>query len=295
MLPRQTRYGYSALPQRPGWTWPGGSKLAVYVALGVEEYIFGEGMTEDLFPGAPKPDYANTSWRDYGNRVGGFRVMDACAAAGLTPALLLNTELYDHAPAVTDHARALGCEVVAHGLTNSHTLAGRDPQDEAAYLAAAAAAIARAEGQAPAGWSSPWLAHTDHTADLLVETGYRYVLDLGMDDQPVWLSTRSGPLLCVPYGLELNDSTTIIGRQADARDFAQMIIDQFDELLHQATVGDQALVMPIVLHSFISGQPFRLRALRAALDHIAAVGDRIWRTSPGAIAQHIFDQPSRAV
>lgn len=76
MLPRQTRYAYSPITRRPDYRWPGGKRLAVYLALGIEEYIFGEGMTEDLFPGASKPDYANVSWRDYGNRVGGFRLIE---------------------------------------------------------------------------------------------------------------------------------------------------------------------------------------------------------------------------
>ena len=97
MLPRQTRYAYSPITRRPDYTWPGGKRLAVYLALGIEEYVFGDGLTEDLFPGAPKPDYANTSWRDYGNRVGGFRLIDRFAREGFPVTLLLNTEVYDHA------------------------------------------------------------------------------------------------------------------------------------------------------------------------------------------------------
>ena len=127
--------------------------------------FFGEGITEDLFPGASKPDYANTSWRDYGNRVGGFRLIDAFAARGIPLSILLNTAVYDHAPDLTDHARAAGCEIVGHGLTNSDTLAGRSPQDERAYLKAVADRIAEKEGAPPKGWSSPWLAHTDRTPE----------------------------------------------------------------------------------------------------------------------------------
>ena len=148
-LPRQPRYGYDPLPGRAPWAWPGGARLAVYIAVGVEDYVFGEGMTEDLFPGAPKPDYANTSWRDYGNRVGAFRLLDACVAAGVPPTLLLNTALYDTAPQVVAHARAAGAEIVAHGVTNSDTLAGRAEADEAAYLRACAVSIAAKEGAPP--------------------------------------------------------------------------------------------------------------------------------------------------
>ncbi|MFT0861856.1 polysaccharide deacetylase family protein [Ancylobacter sp. G4_0304] len=276
------RYGFSSIRDRPTYRWPNGAGLAVYVAVGVEEYSFGEGMTEDLFPGASKPDLVNTSWRDYGNRVGAFRLFERLAAFGIRPAVLLNTAVYDHAPAVIAAAREIGAELVAHGISNSDTLAGMDPQAEAAYLRAAVERIRREEGAPPAGWSSPWLAHSPATLDLLAAEGFKYVADFRMDDQPVWLTTQTGRLMSMPYALELNDSTTIIGRQASARDFAEMIIDEFDEMLQASRT--QPLVMSVVVHSFISGQPFRLRALTKALEHIAAHGDDIWLARPGDIA-----------
>jgi peptidoglycan/xylan/chitin deacetylase (PgdA/CDA1 family) len=255
--------------------------------------VFGEGITEDLFPGASKPDYVNTSWRDYGNRVGAFRLIDCFHRQQLPVTILLNNEVYDRAPQLMRYARDKGCAIVAHGLTNSDTLAGRSADDERRYLDAVAEQIARHEGSPPFGWSSPWLAHTDNTADLLKEAGYRYVLDLGMDDQPVWLDTRSGRLLCIPYALELNDSSTIIGRQASATDFAQMIVDQFDEMLE--TSVEQPLVMPVVVHSFISGQPFRLRALRRALAHMISQRHEVWFTTPDRIAAFVHADPDLAV
>ena len=132
------------------------------------------------------------------------------------------------------------------------------------------------------GWSSPWLTHTHNTLDLLAETGYRYVLDFRLDDQPVELSMPGRPLMAIPYALELNDSTSVIGRGVSATAFADMIIDEFDELL--VAGADRPLVMSIVVHSFISGVPFRLRQLTRALDHIAANQARVWLTQP----RHIF-------
>ena len=261
--------------------------------LGVEEYIFGEGLTEDLFPGASRPDFANTSWRDYGNRVGAFRLIDRFHREAVPLSLLLNSEVYNHAPQLPDYARARGCAIIAHGSTNSHTLSGREPGDELAYLKAVANSIGAQEGAQPAGWASPWLAHSENTPDLLVQAGYRYVIDLGMDDQPIWLRTQSGRILSVPYALELNDSTTIIGRQSGAEDFYAMIIDQFDEMLDASSA--QPLVMPVVLHSFISGQPFRMRALRRALNHIVAMRDEVWLTTPDKIAGFILENPELAV
>ncbi len=293
MLPTHGRYDYTPIIHRPDFVWPNGARLAVYVALGIEEYVFGEGLTEDILAGAGKPDFVNTSWRDYGNRVGGFRLLDRFASRGVTPAILLNTEVYDHAPDLLHAARVMGAEIVGHGLTNSDTLAGRSEADEAAYLKAVADSIAEHEGKPPSGWSSPWLAQTERTFDLLGEAGYDYVLDLRLDDQPVWLKTRSKSLLALPYALELNDSSTIIGRQASAATFADMIIDEFDELL--AASAFQPLVMSIVVHSFISGAPFRLKSLTRALDHILSHQDRIWMATPGAIARTIIEHPSLAV
>ncbi len=293
MLPTHGRYGYVPITRRPDYRWPNGAGLALYVALGVEDYAFGEGLTEDILPGAPKPDFVNTSWRDYGNRVGGFRLLDRFASLGITPAILLNTVVYDHAPDLIEAARNIGAEIVGHGLSNSDTLSGRGEADEAAYLRAVAERIRTQEGRPPGGWSSPWLAQTERTFDLLGEAGYDYVLDLRLDDQPVWLKTRSKPLLALPYALELNDSSTIIGRQASAAEFADMIVDEFEEMLDAAQ--RQPLVMSIVVHSFISGAPFRLRALTRALDHIVARRDRIWLATPGAIAEVIKGYPDRAV
>ena len=293
MLRTHGRYNYSPITERPDYTWPNSTRLALHVCLGIEDYVFGEGMTEDIAPGTPQPDFLNTAWRDYGNRVGGFRLIDRLTGYGIPPTVLFNTALYETAPQLVEAARRAGGEFVAHGITNSDTLTGMSESEERVYLAAVAEAIGRAEGEAPRGWSSPWLAYTENTFDLLAEAGYDYVLGLRLDDQPVWLRTRTRPLLVVPYAVELNDSSTIIGRQADARDFAEAIIDEFDEML--AAAEERPLVMSLVVHSFISGQPFRLRALTRALEHIAAHRDRVWFARAGDIARFIEADPARAV
>jgi peptidoglycan/xylan/chitin deacetylase (PgdA/CDA1 family) len=275
------RYRYRPAAARPTGSWPGGRQLAVYVALGVEDYRLGDGESEDLLPEVPHPDRVNTAWRDYGNRVGAFRVLDGLAECGIPPTLLLNTVLYESAPDVPAAARAAGAEMVAHGHSNSDSLAALAPGQELPYLREVADRIAAAEGTPPGGWSSPWLTHTAETPDLLAAAGYRYLLDLRPDDQPVWMQTASTPLLAIPYALELNDSTTMIGRQVSPRDFADMIVDEFDEL--RETAGEQPVVMSVVLHSFISGMPFRFRAVRRALEHLAGFAGDVWFTTPAGI------------
>jgi peptidoglycan/xylan/chitin deacetylase (PgdA/CDA1 family) len=287
-LPTHARYDHSSIIHRPWFKWPNGSRLAVYFALGVEHYAFGEGMTENLVSAMPHPDVLNTSWREYGNRVGAWRVLQYFADVGIPLSILLNSAVCEHAPDLVAAARNNGCEFIAHGYSNSDTLAGMSESAESDYVGRVAAQMESCTGTRPLGWASPWIAETLHTPDILVESGYSYVLDWCMDDQPVWLKTRSRPLLSVPYSQEINDSSTIVGRQASATDFAAMIVDQFDEM--RETPGDEPLVMSVILHSFISGQPFRLRALRRAIEHVLNHREQLWMTQPGSIARHYATQ-----
>lgn len=284
-LRAQARYPYSGIGNRQPYEWPNGARMAVYFALGLEEYSFGEGLTENLVPGGIQPDVLNSSWRDYGNRVGAWRLLEAFREHQLPLSILLNSAVCESAPDLVKAAINQGCELIAHGYSNSDTLQGLSEPQEADYLRRVGRQIEQFAGRAPSGWSSPWIAETDRTPDLLQEAGYGYVLDFCMDDQPVWLTTREGRLLSVPYSQEINDSSAIIGRQTSAEEFSRMIIDQFDEM--QGLRDEQPVVMSVVIHSFISGQPFRLRALRRAIEHILKSRDTLWITQPGHIANFV--------
>ena len=185
-------------------TGPADERVAVYVAVGVEEYRPGEGHVEDLLDDVPPPDLVNRSWRDYGNRIGAFRLFDRLEQFGIAPTVLLNTMVYDTAPAVTDAARKAGAEIIGHGVSNSDSLAEMDTTTQRSYLSAVAERIEKEEGTRPGGWSSPWLAHTGDTVDLLGATGYRYLLDLRADDQPMWpdLVGRDGVVGALRLGAE---------------------------------------------------------------------------------------------
>jgi allantoinase len=284
MLRSHGRYDDSPIVHRPAGTWPGGQGLAVYIALNLEHYAWGEGLVEDLVPGIPKPDVLNNSWREYGNRVGAWRLHELLQSLSLPVTLLINSELYAACPSLIAAFREGSAEIASHGRTNSEHQAGLAEPEERALIEQVTRTIAQHEGRPPAGWLSPWIAETERTPDLLQEAGYRYLLDWCMDDQPVWMKTRhNGRILAVPYPQELNDSAAIIGRQVSAPEFASMIIDQFDEMLEQSQRG-APLVMGISLHSMIAGQPFRIRALRRALQHIASQRERCWLTTAGAIA-----------
>jgi peptidoglycan/xylan/chitin deacetylase (PgdA/CDA1 family) len=282
MLRTHGRFDHVPITERAKGAWPNGRGLAVYVALNLEQYAWGEGLVEDLVPGIPAPDVLNNSWREYGNRVGAWRLRELFRSLSIPVTLLINSELYESCAPLVSAFRSDGAEVASHGRTNSEHQAGLPETEERALIDEVTHTIARHEGRAPAGWLSPWIAETALTPDLLHEAGYRYLLDWCMDDQPVWMRTRSGRILSVPYPQELNDSAAIIGRRVDAHDFSTMIIDQFDEMLEQA--HDTPLVMGIALHAMIAGQPFRVRALRRALQHIATRHEQCWLTTAGAIA-----------
>lgn len=279
------RYDYQPITTRALYDWPNGRRLAVYLGLNLEHFAFGEGLGAELAPGGPAPDVLNYAWRDYGNRVGVWRLAALFNELSLPVTVLLNSSIYDYCPEILAPFRRRGDEIAGHGRSNAERQSTLGEAGEAALIAETTAAIRRHEGQAPSGWLSPWIAESHVTPDLLAEAGYRYTLNWCHDDQPGWMRTRGGrALLAVPYPQELNDIPAIIARKVEAAAFADMIVDQFDEMLEQA--AQQPLVMGIALHPYIVGQPFRLRQLRRALGHIAAARDAIWLCRAGEIAAH---------
>ena len=283
-LPVHGRFDYSAIGGRPALEWPGGARLAVYIGFNIEYFAFGEGLGANLAPASAQPDVLNYAWRDYGNRVGVWRCLDLFDDLAWPTGAIVNTALYDHCPEVVDAFVVRGDELIAHGHTNAQRQGALAEEQERALIVHCRDRIARAHGKAPAGWLSPWISESAVTPDLLKEAGYSYTLNWCHDDQPTLMRTRAGPLWSVPYPQEINDIPMIVGRLMDAKDFAQMIIDQFDEMLEQSR--SQALVMGIALHPYLMGQPYRLRHLRRALRHIEAHrANDVWLTTPGAIAE----------
>jgi allantoinase len=285
MLPTHGRYAYSNITKRPDYSWPGGQRLAVYVAVNIEAFSFGMGKGAAIAP----PDQANShsvfSWRDYGNRVGIWRLFDMFDELGIPIEAQLNTAIYEAAPDIPERLRQRGDEILGHGETNSEEQGHLREAEERAMIARVTATIERNEGQKPIGWMSPWISNSAVTPDLLQEAGYRYFMDWTMDDQPIWLATRKGRILSIPYPVEVNDTRGIVWYRYTTAEFADMIVDQFDEMLEQS--AKQPLVSPISLHPFVVGRPYRIRRLRRAFEHILAHRDRIWLTRPREICAHI--------
>ncbi|TVP73995.1 MAG: polysaccharide deacetylase [Rhodobacteraceae bacterium] len=283
-MPGHDRYDYVPITRRPQYDWPNGTRLAVYIGLNLEHFAFGEGLGAEIAPGGPQPDVLNYAWRDYGNRVGAWRMLEMFDTLNLPVSVLANSAMYDYAPELMAAFRARGDEVLGHGRSNSERQSTLSPDEEARLITEASAAITAHEGTPPKGWLSPWIAESPVTPDLLAEAGYGYTLNWCMDDQPVWMRTRAGRLLAIPYPQEVNDIPSIVARKDGAAQFADMIVDNFDEMLLQAR--SQPLVMGIALHPYLVGQPYRLRHLRRALAHIVAHRDQIWLTKAGDIFEY---------
>jgi peptidoglycan/xylan/chitin deacetylase (PgdA/CDA1 family) len=291
-LPEHGRFDFSVIDERPDYDWPGGRRLAVCVTTNIEVYAYRKGMGWDPSKVGEPQNQRNWSWREYGNRVGIWRLFELFDDLAIPAAHNINSLLYDYCPQITDRIRARGDEVVGHGRTNSERQHDLWELDERRLIDDVTRKITENEGKPPKGWMGPSASESVITPDLLKEAGYTYVMDWPADDQPFWIDTRAGKLLSVPYPAELNDSGAIIHRRSTAPQFAEMIVAQFEEMIEQS--ARQPLVMGISLHPFVVGVPFRLGHLRKALKHCVQHpnADRAWWTTPGRIADHCETLPA---
>jgi len=284
------RYPFSAIVDRPVYDWKGGARLAAYFALNIEAFEFGRHPGADFTSAPAAPYHRGYAYRDYGNRVGVWRIKRLFDEFGIPLTILANSSVYDVYPRVLDAFRERGDEFVGHGRTNSEKQIEMSPEQEAAMIAEVSARMEKEEGKRPGGWLGPFISQSARTPELLKQAGYQYMLDWFFDDQPVWFRTDSGPILAIPYpSMELNDIPAYINRGASDADFAKMMVDAFDEMLEES--AHYPLVYAVSLHTFLTGQPQRIRLLRQVLAHLSARRDKVWFTTPGEIAGHVAALP----
>ena len=268
------RYDYDPLPERRDFSWPEGRRLAVYLGLNLEHFAFGEGLGAELAPGGPQPDVLNYAWRDYGNRIGAWRLLRMFDELRLPCSVLVNSAMYGYAPELVAAFRARGDEIVGHGRTNSERQGVLSEADERALIREATEVSDAARGTAAAGLA--------RALDLARATS-RPTCWPRRATATCWTgamtSSRSGceragggRILSVPYPQELNDIPQIVGRKREGDEFADMIVDSFDEMLAECV--DRPLVMGVALHPYLVGHPHRAKHLRRALRHIVASGRR---------------------
>lgn len=273
-------FSYSARRRRDPLVLPGGARVAFYVAPNVEHFPVGQPAIS-LFgatAGCP-PDPINAGWRDYGMRVGLWRVADALADRGIPASIALNSAVCDHYPEVIEEGLAAGWTWVCHGRDNATFQVGMDEDAERTFLADALGAIERATGTRPKGWLGPALTETYATPRLLAELGCTYVMDWANDDEPYALDVSG--MIAVPYLGELSDITIFHLHGGSPDDFTNAVCTHFDRLYAEGATRPS--VMGLGVHPFLVGQPGRIGALERALDHIRGHDD-VWITTSDAVA-----------
>lgn len=272
-------FDYRPSVEHPQLELPNGARVAVYFAVNVEHYTFGQpALSLAQFTAQLVPDPLNYGWRDYGARVGVFRLMEILERHGVPATGVLNSEVSELYPQIIEEGNKRGWSWVAHGRNNSTWQAGFERDDERAYIEEVASTIEQATGQRPKGWLGPALTATMNTNDLLAELGFTYSLDWANDDVPYDFNVKSGRLLSVPYSGEVNDIPAFVIHNLTAREFREMLVGQFEQLYEEG-----GRVMGVGIHPFLVGQPFRAREFSAALEEIAA-HDGVWLTTADEIA-----------
>ena len=275
-------FDYSPITERPAFDWPGGAKVAVYVGLNIEHSLVGRPSTS-IWPGTADlvPDALNHGWRDYGVRVGIWRIIEILDRNGLRASALINSDAARHYPQIVKAGLERDWAWLAHGRTNSVLHTGMDRDEERAVLTDIVDTIAGATGRRPRGWMGPGLTETFHTPELLAELGLDYVLDWTNDDRPYPLNVPG--MLSVPYTVELND-LGLFGKGTTGPEFLQIVVDQYEQLSADARNGG-GRVLALALHPFAIGQAFRAKYLDRALAHLAAQPD-VWLTTSDDIAEY---------
>ncbi|MEM8920185.1 MAG: polysaccharide deacetylase family protein, partial [Pseudomonadota bacterium] len=197
-------YDYWPYEGRPKIEWPGGKKLAFWVAPNIEFYEYDPPINPQRQPWPrPNPDVVGYSQRDYGNRIGHWRLMELLDKYGVRGSVSLNVALCDHHPEIIEACVERGWEFFSHGIYNTRYSYGMDESQERAVLKDSIETVERASGQRIRGYLAPALTHTERTLDLIAEHDFWYTCDLFQDDQPQPIKTKSGKLVSMPYSLEV--------------------------------------------------------------------------------------------
>ncbi|APR87871.1 polysaccharide deacetylase family protein [Minicystis rosea] len=282
-LPEQhDRYPYSAIVDRPPLRFPNGARVAVWVVPNIEHFLFDRPSSSIIAATTSfVPDVLNYAWRDYGVRVGIWRMMEVMEKQGVKGTAALNADVCQHYPRIIEAGNALGWEWMGHGTNNSTMINAQSEEEERELVRSALETIVRGTGKRPRGWLSPGLSESHRTLDLLAEAGIRYVANWVNDEQPYPMRVKSGSMLSLPYSVEINDYTAFLEQGQSGEAFGQTIRDQFDGLYEDGARSGR--VMAICLHPFLMGHPHRSKYFDQALAHITSRRE-VWIATGSEIA-----------
>jgi peptidoglycan/xylan/chitin deacetylase (PgdA/CDA1 family) len=261
------RFDYSPIIDRPALRWPNGARVAVWLIPNIEHFRFNMHSTA-ISGGGLNPDIRNYSWRDYGVRVGIFRMMEIMERYGIRGTVALNSDVCHEYPRIIEEGKKLNWEWMGHGTTNSILLSEQGEAEERALIKEVVTTITKSAGKAPRGWLSPALSETVNTLDILAAHGIEYVGNWVNDDQPYPMKVKKGRMFSMPYSQELNDIPALLGLHQSPERFGQMICDQFDVLYEDGAKTGR--VMSICTHPFLVGQPHRSKYFAKALAHVSS-------------------------
>ncbi len=278
----QQDYGpfpYSAINRRPKWKWPNGARLALWVLPNLEWFSLKVPIAGNPWEKAHEqtiPVVRQWGQRDYGNRVGVFRMMEVLDKYGIRATANTNADICDYHPEIIEDAVKLGWEFMGHNKTNTTRLNAVPPEEERDLIHYCTSKLEKATGKKPVGWLGSGLTETWKTLDYLADEGYKYVSDWVNDDQPYKMSVNGKQLIYMPYSYEINDSAQAANRFATGEEFAQMIRSAFNVLYNEG--ARSARVMAICLHPFITGQAARSESFDQALKYICSHDD-VWKAT----------------
>lgn len=273
-------FKYSPIWQRPRLVWPDNARVALWVIPNIEVFALDEPI-----PGVSGkvPDVTTYSVRDYGARVGIWRLMEALSKYGIRATVALNSEVCDAYPQIIQEALGLNWEFMGHNESNTRRLNNVSPEDEPRVIHDTLARIEKATGRRPVGWLGSGLQETWNTLDYLVAERCRYVADWVNDDQPYRMNINGKELVSIPYTQELNDLPAIVRQNRTTDEFAGMIRRQFDVLYREG--ASTGRVMAIALHPYISGVPHRIEVVKSALEYVCTHRG-VWLATGQEIVDH---------
>lgn len=281
------RFHYSPIVSRPKLRWPNEARLAVYVVPNIEHYEYMPVVrSRDPWPRVPHPDILGYGTRDYGNRVGFWRMLELLDRYKVPCTAAINLACFDYFEDIKAACEARHWDYMCHGTFNTQFHIGLEEEEERALIAECIAIFQRQTGKRLIGWQSPGGGNTANTPDLLAEAGFRYSCDWFHDDQPTVMQVRRSRLISLPYSIDVNDGRDF-RIHIEAEEFARSVIDQFDRLYLDGVVTGRVMCLP--LHAFVLGQPHRIAELDRILKHIMGHDD-VWYATAAEITDWYIAQ-----